>query len=171
MRHFLKGPPCLCGLPGASVSSTDPEGSWWPKRGQVGGSALSLSALPSSASSHLLFPSLLQKLGPLGKRASWSGLGRSGHPSKSRSPHLGHVRLGLDSPGPGPVGTSPGQEGASQASPQGLCTSHSSAGCLPSAFLSLLASKSLSRGHLLSEATLTILGEMAAPTPDPSLGN
>lgn len=123
---------------GVSVFPPTPRGSWWPKCGRAGGSALSLSALPSSAPHTPCFPSLLQKLGPLGKRASRSGLGQV-HPSKSRSPQLGHVRLGLGPTGSWACGRIAWAGGSlPQASPQGLCTSHSRCRVpsLPSAFLS-----------------------------------
>jgi len=121
----------------------------------------------------LVSPHCSRSLGHLVSEHPGVAWGRSGHPSKSRSLTWGTCAWDLDLPGPRPVGTSPGQERVvmcrlPQASPQGLCTSHSL--CWDAFPLPLSRFKSLSRGHLLSEATLTILRETAAPTPDPSLG-
>ena len=56
-RHFLKGLFLPLGPPVAvSVFPPTPRGSWRPTHGLAGGSALSLSALPSSPSSYSLFP-------------------------------------------------------------------------------------------------------------------
>lgn len=152
--------------------STDPEGvlvaQAWPGR-RLGSQPICSPLL--CLLTLLVSPHCSRSLGHLVREHPGVAWGRSGHPSKSRSPHLGHVRLGLGPTGSWACGHIAWAGGSlPQASPQGLCTSHSLCR-MPALCLSLSASKSLSRGHLLSEATLTILGEMAAPTPDPSLGN
>ena len=117
-----------------------------------------------------------RSLGHLVREHPGVAWGKSGRPSNSHSPHLGMCSWDSDLPCPGPVGTSPGQEHVGLVSaasprphPRAFAPAIPAAG-IPSLCLSLSPFKSLSRGHFLSEATLTILPEIAAPTPDPSLG-
>ena len=95
--HFLKGLFLPLWPPGGRVCfSTDPEGvlvaQAWPGR-RLGSQPVCPPLL--SLLTLLVSPHGSRSLGHLVREHPGAAWARSGHPSKSRSPHLGHVHLGL----------------------------------------------------------------------------